>query len=240
MSPDQQRPRAQAGTLGDHIGRDPLDDLRPDGHPYRHGAARCLLNKVLARLTIEAQHRHGHYLPEANTERPGAVIVDNDRARPSLSSRQGFIAEPNPAAAADEGNTSLEAPIRHVFGATETGRDHPTLRLTGRRILHGNAGDARTVRKQVHFAAMVLEEGVLEDLAMDFVAVGLKLLGEVVRCQFCAFLSGNARANLARQGHDVGHRPLGGEHRRGLRRRRWLRRCGRGDGYGVRHRWRRR
>ena len=47
---------------------------------------------------------------------------------------------------------------------------------------------------------MIEELGIFEDLAMDFVAIGVELLGDVVRCQLRALLPGNARANLARQG----------------------------------------
>ena len=236
VCPDQQHPRTQSGTLGDHIGCNPLDNLRPDRHPYRHGTTRCLLNKVLARSTIESQHRHGHQLTETPAERPGTVVIDHHRARPGLGRRQGFVAEPNPAAAADEGNPALESPIRYVLGATDAGTNQPTFHLTSRRILHRDASDARTIRKQHQFAAVVIKIGVLEELLMDFVAVGVKLIGDVFRRQLCPFLPGNARANLARQGHDVLHRPLGGEYRCGPRRQRWLRGCRRGDGSGVRRR----
>ena len=217
VCPDQQYPRTQTGTLGDHVGRGPLDNLRPDDYPCRHGTTRRLLDKVLARSTVESQHRHRHQLTEAAAERPGTVIVDENRARPGLGRRQGFVAESDPASPAYEGNPALESPIRYVLGATEAGTNHPTLHLASRRVLHGNAVQARTVREQFHFAAMIDKLGVLEELAMDVVAVGVKLIGDVVRCQLRALLPGNARANLARQGHDVIYRPLGGEYRRGTR-----------------------
>ena len=123
---DQQHPPTQSGTLGDYIGRDRMDDLRPDRHPYRHGTARGLLNKMLARATVESQHRHGHQLTEATAERPGAIIVDNDRACTGLSRRQDFIAEAHLTTPADEGNTPLESPIRHVFGDDRDRPESPT------------------------------------------------------------------------------------------------------------------
>ena len=169
MCPDQQHPRTQPGTLGDHIGCNPLDNLRPDRHPYRHGTARCLLDKVLARSTIESQHRHRHQLTETPAERPGTVVRSSPRPhRPQPP--PGFVAESDPAAAADEGNPALESPIRYVLGATDAGRDHPPFHLASRRILHRNASDARTVRKQHQFAAVVIKIGVFEELLMDFVA----------------------------------------------------------------------